>query len=55
MIDTYKAFSKKDVILDYESEINNKKEMHNTIFNCYKNQIRKINKLNGLKNDIQGI
>ena len=40
--------------IDNLNEINNKEEMHNTIFNCYKEQIKTINKLNAL-NDIQGI
>jgi hypothetical protein len=41
--------------MDNLNEINNKEQIHNTIFNCYKVQIRETHKLNGLDNDIQGI
>jgi hypothetical protein len=50
-----KTINRWDNYMDNLNEINNKEEIHNTIFNCYKHQIRKINKLNGLDNDIQGI
>jgi hypothetical protein len=43
-----------DNYLSNLNEINMKETIHNTIFNCYKDQIKKINKLDN-DNDIQGL
>jgi hypothetical protein len=42
--------------MDNLNEINMKEKIHNTIFNCYKDQLRKLNKLiDNKERDIQGL